>query len=145
MGRKAALYPERYRLDGLKRIRSVREFDDVVTAPHCGYRDASDYYQRASALRVAAQIRVPALILTAQDDPFVPFGVFHDAAIAENPAILLEAPPHGGHCAFISNQTGEHRFWAESRILEFCKEHARKEGSGRLIPAGLPKTSADVA
>lgn len=121
MRRKARLYPERYSLNGLDRVRSVREFDEVITAPNCGYRDADDYYSRASAIRVTDRIRVPTLILTAQDDPFVPHAVFQQPAITGNPAIQFEAPAHGGHCSFISNRDGENRFWAESRVVEFCR------------------------
>ena len=72
MRRKARLYPHLYSLEGLPRIASVRAFDERYTAPHHGFRDAADYYHRASSLRVVARIRVPTLILAAADDPFVP-------------------------------------------------------------------------
>ncbi len=121
MRRKARLYPDRYSLNGLDRVHSVREFDEVITAPYCGYRDADDYYFRASAIRVTDRIRVPTLVLPAQDDPFVPYAVFQQPAITGNPAIQLEAPAYGGHCSFISNVAGENRFWAESRVVEFCR------------------------
>jgi predicted alpha/beta-fold hydrolase len=124
MRRKAQLYPDRYSLNGLDRVRSVRDFDEVITAPYCGYRDADDYYFRASAIRVTQNIRVPTLILTAQDDPFVPYDVFEKAAIGGNPAIQFEAPAHGGHCSFISNVAGENRFWAETRVVEFCRANS---------------------
>jgi hypothetical protein len=124
MRRKAQLYPERYSLNGLDRVRSVREFDEVITAPNCGYRDADDYYFRASAIRVTDRIRVPTLVLTAQDDPFVPYDVFEKAAIGGNPAIQFEAPAHGGHCSFISNVDGDNRFWAEKRVVEFCRANS---------------------
>lgn len=118
---KAALYPGRYPLEGLNGVRTVREFDDVITARFCGFRDAADYYQRASALRVVAEIRVPTLILTAQDDPFVPFSTFANGGFPVNPWIAVMAPKYGGHCAFISSARGEERFWAEARVVEFCK------------------------
>jgi uncharacterized protein len=118
---KAAMYPERYSLEGLNRVRTVRQFDDVITARFCGFRDAKDYYYRASALRVIAAIRVPTLIMTAQDDPFVPFETFQNGNFAANPNVTLIAPKHGGHCAFISREPGEERFWAEARLVEFCK------------------------
>jgi predicted alpha/beta-fold hydrolase len=118
---KAALYPGMYSLDGLNRVRTVRQFDDVITARYCGFRDAEDYYYRASALRVIAAIRVPTLIMTAQDDPFVPFATFQNGTFAANPNVTLIAPRHGGHCAFISRERGEERFWAEARLVEFCK------------------------
>jgi uncharacterized protein len=58
--------------------------------------------------------------MTAQDDPFVPFEPFNDPAIAANRFITLVAPERGGHCAFISRSGGPERFWAESRVVEFC-------------------------
>ncbi len=122
--RKARLFPSLYRVDGLACIHTIREFDDVITAPFCGYRDAKDYYFRASARRVIGGIRVPTLLLTAQDDPFVPFEPFHDPAIAAHPHITLIAPPAGGHCAFLSRHRGEERYWAEARIIEFCRENS---------------------
>jgi len=122
---KAAMYPGRYPLDGLRRVRTVREFDDVITARFCGFRDADDYYYRASALRVIREIRVPTLILTAQDDPFVPFETFANSEFPANPNVTVIAPRYGGHCAFISRESGEERFWAEARVVEFCR--ARSE------------------
>src|SRR5713226_1073545 len=119
--RKARLFPRRYSLDGLPKIRTLREFDDVITAPLSGYRDAVDYYFRASALRVMGQIRVPTLILASQDDPFVPLQSFSDPAITTNPKISLITPQHGGHCAFISRTAGVERFWAEARVVEFFR------------------------
>ena len=121
---KARLFPGRYPLDGLARVRTLREFDDTITAPAFGYRDAEDYYYRASALRVVGQIRIPTLIVAAQDDPFVPFASFRAPAIAANPHITFVAPPRGGHCSFISRFAGGERFWAEARVVEFCREHS---------------------
>ena len=87
-----------------------------------------DYYERASAIRSTQQISVPTLILTAKDDPIIPFSLFADAAIAGNPRIGLEAPEHGGHCSFISRWSGWERFWAEARVVEFCCEAAKRFG-----------------
>src|SRR5258708_31502819 len=111
--RKQKLFPERYNLNGLPPVRTVRQFDDVITAPQFGYRDAQDYYENVGAKRIAAQIRVPMLLITAQDDPFVPYSSFLAARINENPAIQFVAPQHGGHCGFISKYSGSERFWAE--------------------------------
>jgi hypothetical protein len=69
---------------------------------------------------VVAEIHVPTLIIAAKDDPFVPFGPFQRPAILGNRWITLLAPDHGGHCAFISQEDGPERFWAEARIVEFC-------------------------
>jgi uncharacterized protein len=123
--RKARLFPACYPLDGLERVRTLREFDNAITAPAFGYRDADDYYYRASALRVVGAIYVPTLILAAQDDPFIPFASFRDPAIAANPQIAFVAPQSGGHCAFISRFAGDERFWAEARVVEFCRKHSK--------------------
>jgi predicted alpha/beta-fold hydrolase len=120
MRRKAKFFPGKFDLGRMARVRTLREFDDVITATYCGFRDASDYYARSSALRVAGDIRVPALVVTAQDDPFVPFASFSDPALANSPHVTLIAPDHGGHCAFISRHSGDDRFWAEARVLDFC-------------------------
>lgn len=118
---KAALFPQRYPRDGFGPIRSVREFDDKITAPNFGYRDAQDYYEHSSARNLVSRIRVPTLILTAQDDPLVPYAPFLAAGVRENPAITFEAPADGGHCGFISAHPGPCRFWAEHRIVSFCE------------------------
>ncbi len=122
MRRKAKLFPGKFDLTRMARVRTLREFDDVITARYCGFRDASDYYARSSALRVVDEIRVPALVVTAQDDPFVPFASFSDPAFKKNAYINLIAPDHGGHCAFISRQSGDARFWAEARVMKFCRD-----------------------
>jgi predicted alpha/beta-fold hydrolase len=65
-------------------------------------------------------VRVPTLLITAKDDPFVPYSSILAAGAEKNPAIHLVAPDHGGHCAFISNKTGPARFWAEQSVVNFC-------------------------
>jgi predicted alpha/beta-fold hydrolase len=124
---KASLFPERYAngLSGqLARVRSVREFDNLITARFCGFRDAADYYAQSSAMRVIDAIRKPTLIVAAEDDPFVPFAMFANEALRGNLNISLVATRHGGHCAFIAQEDGDGRFWAEARIVEFCKEQS---------------------
>jgi predicted alpha/beta-fold hydrolase len=121
--RKAKMFPGRYSRNGFGAIRTVRGFDDAITAPCFGYRDAEEYYEAAGAKKVVGQVRVPMLLITAEDDPFVPYVSFVAARVQQNPAIRFLAPQHGGHCAFISNKSGTERFWAEQRIVEFCDAH----------------------
>ena len=121
---KAVLFPEAYPLNGLDAVTTVREFDDVITAKFSGYRDADDYYFKASALRVAKTIRVPTLLIAAQDDPIVPIDSLRDSEFTANPNVAVVAPKHGGHCGFISGESGDERFWAEARIVEYCKSQA---------------------
>jgi predicted alpha/beta-fold hydrolase len=119
--RKVALFPQIYSRDGLGKIRSVREFDDAITAPSFGYRDAQEYYEAAGARKVVGRVSVPTLMITAQDDPFVPYESFLAALVEENPAIRFVAPERGGHCGFISRHGGVERFWAEARVVDFCE------------------------
>jgi predicted alpha/beta-fold hydrolase len=129
MRRKANLFPGKFDLSQMARVRTLREFDDKITARYCGFRDATDYYSRSSALRVVREIRVPTLIVTAKDDPFVPFASFSDPALANNPHIHVIAPEHGGHCSFISRYSGDTRFWAEARLMEFFASHESEPAS----------------
>lgn len=125
MRRKAAVFPGAFSLDALRCIRSVRRFDDVYTAPHHGFRDAADYYYRASALRVVDRIRVPTLIITAEDDPFVPPAPFRHPAVAGNPNIAVVITRHGGHCAYLERgMDGYDGYWAEREIVRFASAHA---------------------
>ena len=130
MRRKARLFPRVYSLDELGRVRTVRDFDELITARFCGFESADDYYARSSAMHVLEAISRPTLILTAQDDPFVPFSTFERDAIRGNPNIQLVAPRHGGHCGFISQEEGAERFWSEARIVEFCKRESKLAGGG---------------
>src|SRR5580700_140762 len=116
--RKAQMFPGRYRTDGLPPIRTVREFDDAITAPSFGFRDAEEYYESAGAKRVTANVRVPMLLITAEDDPFVPYVSFLAAQVEKNPAIQCVPTRHCGHCAYISARSGAERFWAEERVVD---------------------------
>jgi hypothetical protein len=119
---KKSLFPDLYDTTGLRQIRSIVEFDDRYIAPAFGFADVRDYYAKASAKRFLKQIRIPTLIIHAQDDPFIPFAPLRDAGVATNPYILLLAPEHGGHVAFLSaTSENEDRFWAENRLVDFCE------------------------
>ncbi len=124
MRRKARAFPGKWSLNALPDIRSIREFDDTYTAPFHGFRDAADYYHRASAMRVIDQIGVPALIITAADDPFVPPGPFRDRAVVAQSQHHRQLTPHGGHCGFVEEaRDGYDGYWAEREIVEFLKKH----------------------
>jgi uncharacterized protein len=125
MRRKAAAWPASFSLDALSRTWTVRRFDEEYTAPHHGFRDAADYYHRASAMRVIAGIQVPTLIVSAADDPFVPSDPFRDASVTGNPAITVVVTEHGGHCAYVERASGDYDgYWAEQEIVRFVEAHA---------------------
>jgi len=124
MRRKAAAVPGVYALDALRDVWSIRRFDDVYTAPSHGFRDSADYYYKASALRVIDRIRVPTVILAAEDDPFVPPGPFRAAAITRNPHITVVITPHGGHCGYVERaEDGYDGYWAEREVIRFASMH----------------------
>ena len=118
---KEKLFPEFYNPNGLRDIRTIRQFDEHYIAPAFGFANADDYYAKASSQGLIRHIRIPTLIVHAEDDPFVPFAPLRDPSIAASPFVLLLTPKHGGHVAFISgNSHDEDRFWAENRVVEFC-------------------------
>jgi predicted alpha/beta-fold hydrolase len=124
MRRAQRLYPERFGNAPIRRARSIREFDDLFTAPHFGFRGADDYYARASSLQFIPRIRVPALIIHAEDDPFIPFEPFRHPSLSANPSVFLLAPRHGGHVGFLADRPAPgdpDRFWAENRVVEFFR------------------------
>jgi uncharacterized protein len=120
MRRKDAVRPGAFDLTRLSSIRTVRQFDEVYTAPYFGFRDAEDYYHRASAMRVIDRIHVPTLVIAAEDDPFVPSQPFHDPKVTGNRCIDLRVLPHGGHCGFVGVRTAsDDGYWAEKEIVDF--------------------------
>jgi predicted alpha/beta-fold hydrolase len=124
--RKERLRPGLFDLGRLAAVRTVRQFDDVYTAPYFGFRSAEDYYYRASSLRIMDRISVPALVITAEDDPFVPSQPFHDPKLTGNPHIDLRICEHGGHCGFVgpASSGGDDGYWAENQIVKFISENS---------------------
>lgn len=129
MRRKAALWPGRFDLAPLDRIRTIRQFDDAYTAPSHGFGTAANYYQLASALRVVDRIQVPALIIAAEDDPFVPTSQFTGDAVRGNRTVTVSIQAHGGHCGFIAGSTPAYDgYWAEARVVEFLSSVLTMKG-----------------
>lgn len=97
-------HPGLFDKERVLRARTLYEFDDAFTAPLHGFRDTPDYWARASARPHLARIRVPALVLHARNDPFVPAASLPAAGSAEARAlgrfVTLWQPAHGGHVGF---------------------------------------------
>jgi uncharacterized protein len=123
MRRKARVFPDMFDLQGLWKIWSIRAFDERYTAPHHGFDGASDYYHRASAMRVVDRIARPALVLTAADDPFVPAAIFAAPDLRDNRHVTTVVSPHGGHCAFVEPPNGYDGYYAERVVVEFLAAH----------------------
>jgi predicted alpha/beta-fold hydrolase len=98
----------------LARARTLHEFDDMFTAPLHGFRDADDYWARASSAPWLARIEVPTLMLNARNDPFLPAAALERAAREASGAVMLEFPRSGGHAGF----PGRDR-WLARRVLDF--------------------------
>jgi predicted alpha/beta-fold hydrolase len=122
MRRKARVFPGAFDLTGLWKVWSIRTFDDRYTAPHHGYDGASDYYHRASAMRVVDRVARPALILSAADDPFVPPAIFDAPALRNNPHFTIVVTSHGGHCAFVESANGYDGYFAEQTVVDFLRD-----------------------
>jgi hypothetical protein len=142
MRRKERFNPGLFDLKKLAAIRTVREFDAAYTAPYFNFASAEDYYHRASAMRVVDRIRVPTLVIAAEDDPFVPSQPFGDPRVAGNPAIDLRLSPHGGHCGFVGPATAlDDGYWAENQIVNFVNRVMSSSGPLRAQPStGNPVT-----
>ena len=126
--RKAQCFPGRWDLTPLKWIKTITQFDECYTARDGGYQNAADYYDRAGARHVLHRIAVPAVIITAQDDPFIPASLFDLEGIKHNQNISMIMPRYGGHCGFFQQcGSGQDRFWAENRIMALLS--ARSEGA----------------
>ena len=118
---KALRFPSGLDAEWSHRVRTLREFDNLYTAPIHGFRDAEEYWEKSSARQYLNGIRVPALLLNARDDPFLAPESFPYTEAEKNPFFFLEAPRWGGHVGFIDSASNFRR-WHESRSLEFLTE-----------------------
>jgi uncharacterized protein len=121
MRRKAELFPERFHAYPLASIRSIRDFDDRITARYFGFNGAEDYYKRASAGPVLQHIAVPTLIIHALDDPFIRMLPGTRQNLQQNPNVQLLESSHGGHCAFLADANGYDGRWSERKIIRFIQ------------------------
>lgn len=103
-----------------RRRLTLRMFDDLYTAPRSGFADALDYYSRASCAVLVPNIQIPALILTARDDPFIATEPFEALKVPAN--ILVRVVNHGGHLGFLGWDGRGGIRWAERRIVEWITE-----------------------
>ena len=118
--RKARCFPAEYDTSLLRRVRSIRTFDEFITARYMGFDGADDYYAQASASRVLDRIAVPTLVIHALDDPFVTFSRETEAKLLANSNIRYLRCDHGGHCGFLAAAgSGYDGRWAEQQIVEF--------------------------
>jgi predicted alpha/beta-fold hydrolase len=121
--------PEIYTLEHLPKVRTIYDFDDYYTARLFNFGTAANYYKTQSSNQFLERIRVPALIITAKDDPLVPFSTYDHPAFQRNGCLQLVAVEHGGHLGFIARR--QPRFWLDGLVIDWLQEIQNK------APAGL--------
>jgi predicted alpha/beta-fold hydrolase len=139
---KLAHYPDLCDPRRLAAVRSMLDFDDAVTAPVHGFASADDYYERSSALRFLAGIRRPTLLLSAEDDPFLPAAVLDEVrrVAAGNRSLEVEFTRHGGHVGFVGGRVPWRPFYhAEWRVVDFlARQLAPSVATGAAPPSAAP-------
>jgi predicted alpha/beta-fold hydrolase len=113
------LRPDLYR-HGLERgPRTIREWDETITAPHGGYASGAEYYERSSAGPWLPEIAIPTLLIAAEDDPLIPGRSVAKWPLPASGAVVREMQPTGGHVGFVAPTIAPGRFWAAERALAF--------------------------
>jgi predicted alpha/beta-fold hydrolase len=120
MEEKAERFPDLIDISGFDAIRSFHEFDDRYTAPLHGFRNAQDYWAQCSALGRMRDIRVPALMVNAADDPFLSARCFPESRRELGAHVRLDAPRWGGHVGFVEHSK-DGFYWSERRALAFLQ------------------------
>ncbi len=117
---KMHLFPDSIKDTGFEKIRTFTQFDDRYTAPIHGFRDAEDYFAKSSSRQFLPEIRIPALLINAKNDPFLPEPCFPYVEAEGNPCFFFESPESGGHVGFVRlRNNGE--YWSETRAVEFLE------------------------
>lgn len=121
-------YPALVDADALRRVRTLEEFDDLVTGPVHGFANAEDYWAKSSSARFLPRIRRATLLINAKNDPFLPAEAIPVQAVAENAFLQGEFPDHGGHLGFLAGSNPwAIVHWAEKRAVAFLAEQLEPE------------------
>ena len=116
---KAEDLPE-LKTEHLKKIKSLVDFDNHYTAPIHGFKDAYDYYKKVSSKRFLKSIKIPALIVNAEDDPMLGEFCYPTEVAEKSENIYFMQPKNGGHCGFIEKD--KDTYWSEKVALWFIQE-----------------------
>ncbi|KAB8043851.1 YheT family hydrolase [Janthinobacterium aquaticum] len=125
-------FPGLFARDAMLAARDLHAFDNVVTAPLHGYRDADDYWHRASARHVLPDITVPTLVMNARNDPFLPGQYLPRLASS---MVELDYPREGGHVGFATGRAPGRLDWLPQRLLGFFER-------GNVAPANAQSCHA---
>ncbi len=118
---KMKILPEQINDDGFDQIKTFHDFDNRYTAPIHGFKDADDYFAKCSSRQFIPAIRIPTLLVSARNDPFLAEPCFPYEEANVNPNFFFEAPESGGHTGFFTwSRDGE--YWSETRTMSFLNE-----------------------
>ncbi len=107
-------------IEKLNQIKTLMEFDDHYTGPLHGYRDAIDYYTKCSSIHFIEKIKVPTLVVSALNDPFLSPNCYPAERFRNHPFVTFEFPARGGHVGFsLFNEKG--LYWSEMKALSFIE------------------------
>jgi predicted alpha/beta-fold hydrolase len=122
--KKLERYPDLCDIEKLRAARTFFEFDDLLTGPVHGFTGAHDYYQRSSSIRFLERICVPALLMNAWNDPFLPKSILESVrAIARrNPALSVEFSATGGHVGWVAGNPWSQHYYMEERVVEWLSD-----------------------
>lgn len=120
---KLAQHPGLYDRDAVLHARTLREFDNVVTAPLHGFRDTDDYWTRSSSKPWLSRVRVRTLLINARNDPFLPACALPSSSDV-SAEVRCDFPDEGGHAGFVTGAFPGHIDWSAHRIISFF-EHQR--------------------
>ena len=123
--RKARLFPRIFDASRLRGVRTLRDFDDRVTAYYCDFTGADDYYARAAAANVIERIARPALVIHAANDPFIRILTETRQKLISNHNVIYVETEDGGHCAFVGERDPDAAYdgrWAERDVVEFARQ-----------------------
>ena len=113
-------FPNQLDVFPLKKVKTLKDFDDFFTSKINGFKDAEDYYLKASSKQFIPNISKPTLLINALDDPFLSESCFPISEANENSNFFLMTPFHGGHVGFISKGVF---YWSEIQILNFLNSY----------------------
>ncbi|WP_290700489.1 alpha/beta fold hydrolase [Lacinutrix sp.] len=116
---KQQLFPEKIKNEDFKNIKTLKDFDDVYTSKAHGFIDAYDYYKKSSSLQFLENIKIPTLLINAQNDSFLSKECYPIEAAKQNSNLYLEMPKYGGHVGFFDSKNV---YYSEKRMLEFISD-----------------------
>ena len=112
----------------IRALRTLRAFDQHVTAPLHGFDDTAAYYTAASSLGYLGRIAMPTLCISSVDDPFFPAEAVERARAARSPQVSFLVPSWGGHTGFVAGRwPWRPIYWAEERALAWLSAQGSME------------------